>query len=87
LQLRFFGSRELDTDPSNAFKRDRVLFIHIVAPHSLQFVKVEMTTAGFDTQKNITTCLEHARLQEQDQPAGVAGDGTGIAHVVGGGTQ
>ena len=39
-----------------------------------------------DTQKNITTCLEHARQQEQDQPAGLAG-GTGIADVVGGETQ
>jgi hypothetical protein len=39
-----------------------------------------------DTQKNISSCLERAFQQEQDQPAGLAG-GTGIDEVVGGDAQ
>ena len=48
--------------------------------------KGNLSGTYIDTQKNISTCLEHAHLQEQDQPAGLAG-GTGIADVVGGDTQ
>jgi len=57
LQLRFFGSCEPETDPSNAFERDGVfLFIHIFAVHCLQFVKVESIRRSRAVSSTVVTC-------------------------------
>jgi hypothetical protein len=51
-------------------------------PQAYQLFNGNPSGTYVDTKKNIITCLEHAKQQADDEPAGLAG-GTGIADVVG----
>jgi len=55
-------------------------------PQAYQLFNGNPSGTYVDTKKNIITCLEHAKQQADDEPAGLAG-GTGINEVVGEGSQ